>query len=308
MLAYLVLLYDPEPPPFIGIEEPENFLHPRLLPELAEECRKTCERTQLLVTTHSPFFLDARGKGTCPLARRRGPHTDQASLTCPACKTWTKVRYSVQFGVGDPLVEHGAPTRDPDSRMTARRRCRRAFNGARALLPRLLPPDRELRVFQGKRDLREAESRLRAYATWLPDDHRIVVMVDRTRRNVAPSRNNSRRLPTAQAAYALARGRAPVAAGQASDRGGEAGCAGAYPRVSAPCVSDAIPGGTWEAFERILKPRIFHDRVAQGGSSAPSPLTIGPQSRRASAYSSTRVERTRASPSALIHMPPRSQG
>ena len=33
MLAYLVLLYDPEPPPFIGIEEPENFLHPRLLPD-----------------------------------------------------------------------------------------------------------------------------------------------------------------------------------------------------------------------------------------------------------------------------------
>ena len=31
MLAYLVLLHDPVPPPFIGIEEPENFLHPRLL-------------------------------------------------------------------------------------------------------------------------------------------------------------------------------------------------------------------------------------------------------------------------------------
>ena len=42
MLAYLVLLHDPEPPPFIGIEEPENFLHPRLLSELAEECRATC--------------------------------------------------------------------------------------------------------------------------------------------------------------------------------------------------------------------------------------------------------------------------
>jgi predicted ATPase len=39
VLAYLVLLYDPDPPPFVGIEEPENFLHPRLLPELAEECR-----------------------------------------------------------------------------------------------------------------------------------------------------------------------------------------------------------------------------------------------------------------------------
>ena len=59
MLAYLVLLHDPSPPPFIGIEEPENFLHPRLLYELAEECRSTSENTQLLVTTHSPFFIDA---------------------------------------------------------------------------------------------------------------------------------------------------------------------------------------------------------------------------------------------------------
>jgi len=58
MLAYLILLYDPEPPKFIGIEEPENFLHPRLLPELAEECRAASERGQLLVTTYSPFFLN----------------------------------------------------------------------------------------------------------------------------------------------------------------------------------------------------------------------------------------------------------
>ncbi len=39
MLAYLTLLYDPNPPALIGIEEPENYLHPRLLPGLAEECR-----------------------------------------------------------------------------------------------------------------------------------------------------------------------------------------------------------------------------------------------------------------------------
>ena len=58
MLAYLTLLHDPTPPQLIGLEEPENFLHPRLLSELAEECRAACMRTQLLVTTHSPFFLD----------------------------------------------------------------------------------------------------------------------------------------------------------------------------------------------------------------------------------------------------------
>ena len=59
MLAYLTVLHDPEPPRFIGIEEPENFLHPRLLPELAEECRAAAERSQLLITSHSPFLLSA---------------------------------------------------------------------------------------------------------------------------------------------------------------------------------------------------------------------------------------------------------
>lgn len=59
LLAYLVQLYDPAPPPLIGIEEPENFLHPKLLRELAEECDQAATRTQLIVTTHSPFFIDA---------------------------------------------------------------------------------------------------------------------------------------------------------------------------------------------------------------------------------------------------------
>ena len=59
MLAYLALLHDPDPPQLIGIEEPENQLHPRLLPELAEECRSAAASAQLMVTTHSPFFLNA---------------------------------------------------------------------------------------------------------------------------------------------------------------------------------------------------------------------------------------------------------
>jgi predicted ATPase len=58
MLAYLTVLYDPEPPKLVGIEEPENHLHPRLLPELTEECRNASANTQLMVTTHSPFFVN----------------------------------------------------------------------------------------------------------------------------------------------------------------------------------------------------------------------------------------------------------
>ena len=121
MLAYLVLLYDPEPPPFIGIEEPENFLHPRLLPELADECRATCERTQLLVTTHSPFFLDGlRSEEVRVLWRDDGGHTQTRRLAdLPGVQAFMDEGAHLgdlwmegQFGVGDPLVEHGAPTRD----------------------------------------------------------------------------------------------------------------------------------------------------------------------------------------------------
>ena len=59
MLAYLVLINDPSPPPLIGIEEPENFLHPSLLFELAEECTQAASHSQLMLTTHSPFFVNA---------------------------------------------------------------------------------------------------------------------------------------------------------------------------------------------------------------------------------------------------------
>lgn len=60
MFAYLVLLYDPKPHPLLCVEEPENQLYPRLLPELAEEFRAYAERGgQVFVSSHSPDFLNA---------------------------------------------------------------------------------------------------------------------------------------------------------------------------------------------------------------------------------------------------------
>jgi predicted ATPase len=61
--AYLLLLEDPEPPPFICIEEPENGLYHKLLESLAQEFRlhATGKRNapQIFVTTHQPYFVDA---------------------------------------------------------------------------------------------------------------------------------------------------------------------------------------------------------------------------------------------------------
>jgi len=60
MLAYLTLLYDPQPHPLLCVEEPENQLYPRLLTELAEEFRAYgLGGGQVFVSTHSPDFLNA---------------------------------------------------------------------------------------------------------------------------------------------------------------------------------------------------------------------------------------------------------
>lgn len=78
MLAYLVVLADPQPPQFVGIEEPENFLHPRLLPELGEECRRAKEHCQCSSPlTHPSFWTQPSRKrfesstGTNRASRRR---------------------------------------------------------------------------------------------------------------------------------------------------------------------------------------------------------------------------------------------
>lgn len=63
VFAYLLLLEDPEPPPFICIEEPENGLYHKLLESLAQEFRTHAtgkkNAPQIFVTTHHPYFVDA---------------------------------------------------------------------------------------------------------------------------------------------------------------------------------------------------------------------------------------------------------
>lgn len=118
MLAYLTVLHDPNPPQLIGIEEPENHLHPRLLPELAEECRNVSGNTQLMVTTHSPFFVSGlRSNELWVLYRDERGFTQSVRASdiqgVPEMmeeggklgQLWMEGF----FGVGDPLVNSGGP-------------------------------------------------------------------------------------------------------------------------------------------------------------------------------------------------------
>jgi predicted ATPase len=63
IFAYLLLLEDPTPSPFLCIEEPENGLYHKLLETLASEFRKHANGkkngSQIFVTTHQPNFVDA---------------------------------------------------------------------------------------------------------------------------------------------------------------------------------------------------------------------------------------------------------
>jgi predicted ATPase len=63
IFAYLLLLEDPNPPPFLCIEEPENGLYHKLLDTLATEFREhaTGRRggSQVFITTHQPYLVDA---------------------------------------------------------------------------------------------------------------------------------------------------------------------------------------------------------------------------------------------------------
>jgi predicted ATPase len=66
-LAMLSLVYLPEPPVFIGLEEPDHGLHPRLLRALRDALYRLSHPegfgekrppVQVVATTHSPYLLD----------------------------------------------------------------------------------------------------------------------------------------------------------------------------------------------------------------------------------------------------------
>lgn len=142
----------------------------------------------------------------------------------------------------------------------------------RALLPRLLPAGHtfEVHAFQGKDDLLgKLQARLRGYAQWLPEDWRIVVVVDRDDDDCLALKK--RLEETAASARLRTRSRAGTRPWQLVNRivieeleawyfGDWAAVYSAYPRVSQAIPEqkrfrdpDAIAGGTWEVFARILK-------------------------------------------------------
>ena len=177
-----------------------------------------------------------------------------------------------------------------------------AFLGA--LLPRLLPADRTFVVhpFQGKADLLDKlQDRLRGYASWLPTDWRVVVVVDRDDDDcVALKAQLEAMAKKARLRTRTGGGKQPwqlvnriaIEELEAWYFGDWLAVCGVYPRVSARVVSqtgyrnpDAIVGGTWEAFERVLR-RHGYFRGGLGKIEAARALgaAIDPQRNRSASF------------------------
>jgi len=57
LVATLLALFVPSPPALVAIEAPEMSLHPRLMEYLADILKLGSRKTQIIITTHSPYLL-----------------------------------------------------------------------------------------------------------------------------------------------------------------------------------------------------------------------------------------------------------
>ena len=120
LLSYLTLFHDPQPPQLIGIEEPENYLHPRLLTGLVGECLEASAMSQLIMTTHSPHLVNELSPEEVWVLYRN----EQGFTVCKRASEMLGIEQLLDAGAklgklwmegffefGDPLTNAGGPKR-----------------------------------------------------------------------------------------------------------------------------------------------------------------------------------------------------
>jgi predicted ATPase len=101
MLALITALLEETGSNLIGIEEPENHIHPTALAAFAEYLQKVRDRVQILVTTHSPLLLDYINDPTAVCIVR---HDDQLGTQVNCEKDVDAIRRALEashFSLGE---------------------------------------------------------------------------------------------------------------------------------------------------------------------------------------------------------------
>ncbi|MBQ1157831.1 AAA family ATPase [Streptomyces sp. A73] len=98
LLSLLALFHDPHPSPLTCIEEIDHGIHPHGLELLAHRLRAATDRTQFLVTTHSPVFVDQLTPEEIVICER-----DRWGSSCIPAVSTEKIHQIVEASEGLPL-------------------------------------------------------------------------------------------------------------------------------------------------------------------------------------------------------------
>ncbi len=114
LIAYYILLNQPELPPLIAIEEPERSLHPGALAIIANVLERIAERTQVIITTHSSQLLDSFSSeslsdwlGVLLLRNLPGHGTEAINIQEIRSDRKGLDGWIVDFGVGSAVFDSG---------------------------------------------------------------------------------------------------------------------------------------------------------------------------------------------------------
>lgn len=114
VVAYNILFNEPELPPLIAIEEPEQNLHPGALTHIAHVLEQIAERSQVIITTHSSQLLDAFNPaslsdslGILLLHNRLGFGTEALNLEECSDKGKALAGWIADFGIGSAIFDSG---------------------------------------------------------------------------------------------------------------------------------------------------------------------------------------------------------
>ena len=101
ILALMTALLGEPEANLIGIEEPENYVHPKALSSFVEHLQSAQDRVQFMVTTHSPMLLDFLHD---PAAVRVVHRSDRGETTVATGQNPDDVRRALEesgFGLGE---------------------------------------------------------------------------------------------------------------------------------------------------------------------------------------------------------------
>ena len=114
LVAYYILLNEPELPPLIAIEEPERNLHPRALTYIANVLEQIAKYSQVIITTHSSQLLGAFNSeslsdslGVLLLHNRHGSGTEALNLEDYLGKREALQGWIADFGIGSAIFDSG---------------------------------------------------------------------------------------------------------------------------------------------------------------------------------------------------------